>query len=62
LAGVEVFGRRLRIDYSDHRNAGRRDPGNERPMEAPPVPEQQETFQRGEDASEGNLSKPDGSY
>lgn len=62
LAGVEVFGRRLRIDYSDQRNAGRRDTGNERPMESPPVPQQQETFQRGEDASEGSLSKPGGSY
>jgi len=62
LAGAEVFGRRLRIDYSDQRNgrdAGRRDPGSEGPMETPP---QQETFQGDSDPSEGNVSKPDGSY
>lgn len=59
LAGVEVYGRRLRIDFSDQRNGGRRDPGPGGPMETPP---QEETFQGGSDPSEGNFSKPDGSY
>jgi len=62
LAGVEVFGRRLRIDFSDQRNAGRRDVGPGNPIESPPAPTQQETFQGGSDALEGDLHKPDGSY
>jgi len=62
LAGVEVFGRRLRIDFSDQRNAGRRDAGPGGPMESPPAPAQQETFQGDSDALEGDLHKPDGSY
>ncbi|RPA92006.1 RNA-binding domain-containing protein [Choiromyces venosus 120613-1] len=58
LVGVEVFGRRLRIDFSDQRNAARRNDGPEGSMESS-SPAQGESF---EGSSEGSEGKPDGSY